>query len=388
MINLSNIKELFFISVFPPPYGGVSVWNQRILKELENMSNVNVTVYSLNHKKIIKRTCDSIIKMKSHHIIRIILKVYLSVAKSYMYKQISFLEVLKSFSYIKVLLDILSNIDIGKHYKFYTSHASFKTLILSYLFDNIQNSEMIVHAHGSGVIEYAEKRPKVVKYILNRSEKIIVASEYMRNICKIRGSEKDNIITIPCGINFEKKHFKAKENYIMFCASLIEHKDPISYIQSIPYVLDKIKDKDLKFYLVGHGILKDKIIDEIEKNDIKNNVEILGEIPNNKVQELFCKAKIFVLPSKREPFGIVLIEAMSNYTPCVITNIGGMPEIVDSNCGRIVNVSSPKEIADAIVYLLKDEEQYTKLAMNAYEKSKQYDMELVAKKFYDEIINK
>ena len=61
---------------------------------------------------------------------------------------------------------------------------------------------------------------------------------------------------------------------------------------------------------------------------ISENVEFLEEIPFDDLVEHYNKAKIFVLSSKYEAFGITIMEAIGCATPAVATSVGGVPEVV------------------------------------------------------------
>ena len=62
---------------------------------------------------------------------------------------------------------------------------------------------------------------------------------------------------------------------------------------------------------------------------------------------------MFVGPSVFEPFGIVFLEALACGTAVIATNIGGIPEVVRNNIdGILVRPNDPKELAEAIDYLL------------------------------------
>ena len=73
---------------------------------------------------------------------------------------------------------------------------------------------------------------------------------------------------------------------------------------------------------------------------------------------------VFVLPSEYEAFGLVLLEAMSCEKPCVATNVGGVPEVVeDGKTGLLVEYGNPVALASAIIKLLGDEEKRRSMGM-------------------------
>jgi len=118
------------------------------------------------------------------------------------------------------------------------------------------------------------------------------------------------------------------------------------------------------------------------------NVEFLGfrkDIPH-----LMKSADIFVLPSKKEAFGLVILEAFVSKLPVIASNVGGIPEIIQNGeDGMIVEAENSQKLAYAINTLLRDKEMQMKFAENGYKKvKKKFDAKIMAKnteKLYDEV---
>lgn len=86
---------------------------------------------------------------------------------------------------------------------------------------------------------------------------------------------------------------------------------------------------------------------------------IIGSIEFERMPQLYQSSDIFVFPSVwEEPFGLCTIEAMSSAKPVIASHVGGIPEVVkDGKTGLLVKHGDPKELANAIEYLLDNEEQ-------------------------------
>ncbi|HTT26529.1 MAG TPA: glycosyltransferase family 4 protein [Thermoplasmata archaeon] len=79
----------------------------------------------------------------------------------------------------------------------------------------------------------------------------------------------------------------------------------------------------------------------------------------------FREARVFVLPSEYEAFGLVLLEAMAQGTPVIASRVGGIPEFVpDGTAGRLITPESVPEIADRLLELWDDEA--TRARLGAY----------------------
>ena len=87
-------------------------------------------------------------------------------------------------------------------------------------------------------------------------------------------------------------------------------------------------------------------------------VEVLGTVQRDAVEEAYRHAAVFCLPSRYEPYGLALLEAMAYGVPCVGTRVGGIPEIiVEGETGRLVEPDDPEALAQALASLLEDPAQ-------------------------------
>lgn len=102
------------------------------------------------------------------------------------------------------------------------------------------------------------------------------------------------------------------------------------------------------------------------------------------LKPLYYKAAdVFILPStmNTESFGIVNLEAMACGVPIVASNIGGIPDIVkDGENGLLVQPKNTEALANAIIYLLENEDMKKKLGLNGKMKVKNYSWEKIAEK--------
>lgn len=84
-------------------------------------------------------------------------------------------------------------------------------------------------------------------------------------------------------------------------------------------------------------------------------VHVLGELPAGRVAEEFSRASVFCLPTRREPFGIVFVEALTFGVPVVATAIGAVPDVVqDGETGLLVAPGDVAGLAKALRTLLAD----------------------------------
>jgi starch synthase len=85
-------------------------------------------------------------------------------------------------------------------------------------------------------------------------------------------------------------------------------------------------------------------------------VEVVGLVSDReRMHALFAEATVFCLPSRFEPYGLVLVEAMAHALPCVATAVGGIPEIVlDDETGFLVPAGDSRQLAATLADILGD----------------------------------
>jgi glycosyltransferase involved in cell wall biosynthesis len=124
--------------------------------------------------------------------------------------------------------------------------------------------------------------------------------------------------------------------------------------------------------IVGTGEDQPKLRRLIDELDIEDRVELCGPRPQREVFELIQRAAVFAAPcvvgqdGNRDGLPTVLLEAMSLGTPCVSTDVTGIPEVVQHNrTGLIVGQRNTSELASAIRRLIEDSRLRQRLASAA-----------------------
>lgn len=156
-----------------------------------------------------------------------------------------------------------------------------------------------------------------------------------------------------------KKSQESEKNIsydILFLGRLTKPKNPIRYIEIIGQVKEKIPH--IKTAIIGNGDLANECIKRIQELNLEENIEMLGFQDNP--YTILKKAKILLITSEWEGYGLIATEALALGIPVIANNVGGLPDIIDDTCGKIVN--SDKEFLNEIENLLKNEDilQYKK----------------------------
>jgi len=201
-----------------------------------------------------------------------------------------------------------------------------------------------------------------------------VEKEFLVQKCKIQPGQ---IKVIPMGVDytkfqnvnkntlsnlsFKEKFFNKNEKkykLILFCGYKNYEKGALSILKSIPYILKKIK----KVYFAFIGPSTVAFNRELSKIKKLEKVKIINFSPENltgyfdkKKLAAFKEADIYLMPSRSDAFGISFLEAWSMGKPVIGARIGATPEVIRENIdGLLVEFDNPKDIAQKVIFLLKN----------------------------------
>jgi len=167
-----------------------------------------------------------------------------------------------------------------------------------------------------------------------------------------------------------KKH-KNKEKYkLMLVGNLdSEHKGYDVLYQALD-ALDTQINFIIEVVLVGYG-------EKYKIDKAYKNIQLVytGGLRKNQIFNLFEEVDLYLQPSSQEGLPRATIEAMSRGLPCVVSNAGGLPELISSSF--VHDKNSPDELAEIILILLGNENLYNTAAIENLACVKQYSSDLL-----------
>jgi glycosyltransferase involved in cell wall biosynthesis len=117
----------------------------------------------------------------------------------------------------------------------------------------------------------------------------------------------------------------------------------------------------LRVLVVGEGPLRAKL--EANTRSLHLDVVVSFLDWRDDVASLMATSDLFVLPSTRESFGLVILEALALGVPVIATRVGGVPEIIQTGeTGILVEPRNPEALADAMIWALTNPTQAGQLA--------------------------
>ena len=254
-----------------------------------------------------------------------------------------------------------------------------KTLKHSYNIPLVSTIHATEAGRNSGIRDSQQKYINDTEWMLTyESTEVIVNSNYMKGeLQRLFGLPFEKINVVPNGVNlllysgidrdyeFRRRYAMDNEKIILFVGRLVYEKGVQHLIAAMPKILNGYHDA--KLVIAGKGGMMDELKQEANALGLGDKVYFTGYINGKDVPKLYKAADVAVFPSTYEPFGIVALEAMLSERPIVVSDIGGLNEIVQHReNGMKCYAGNANSIADSILELLYNPE----LCANVTKKAK------------------
>ena len=222
-----------------------------------------------------------------------------------------------------------------------------------------------LHGTDISVLGQDSTLSQAIKYGIDKSDIVTTVSQALKEQTY---ELIDTIKPIQTIYNFvdEREYFprnsgNLKEQFgIQDDEKVIIHVSNFRKIKNLPHIVDafmKIRaNMKAKLLLVGDGPEKHRVMDQVKESHYVKDVLFLGKQEN--LAELYAISDLKLLLSQQESFGLVLLEAMACGVPCIGSDVGGIPEVIDHGVdGYIVELGDTDAVAEYAVNLLQDEEK-------------------------------
>ena len=279
---------------------------------------------------------------------------------------------------------------INKNGKFDVIHAH--DWLVAYAAKTLKNSYNIpivatIHAteagRNSGIHDETQRYINDTEWMLTyEATEVIVNSNYMKGeIQRLFGLPFEKINVVANGVNlnkfsgidrdysFRRRYAMDNEKIILFMGRLVYEKGIQNLIAAMPKVLAGYHDA--KLVIAGKGGMIDELREQANALGLGNKIYFAGYLGGKDVEKMYKAADISVFPSTYEPFGIVALEGMLAERPIVVSDAGGLGEIVEHReTGMKSYCGNPNSIADSILELLYNPELYANVVKKAKAKVK------------------
>ncbi|HMH12757.1 MAG TPA: glycosyltransferase [Edaphobacter sp.] len=196
---------------------------------------------------------------------------------------------------------------------------------------------------------------------------VAICDATRENLCHTPLAQRDRIARVYNGVDRlalmpPEDHPEKRGFTLLFVGRLVEIKDLPTMVKAVALAIRRIPN--LQLWIVGHGIMREPLEALTNKLGIADNVVFWGERLD--VAHFFSAADVYAMSSVSEGLPMSLLQAMSVGLPALVTNVGGMAEVVrNAHCGLYTPVGDSIAMAEAIVELASNAERRAVFASNA-----------------------
>ena len=202
----------------------------------------------------------------------------------------------------------------------------------------------------------------LVRFNLSRADKVLSTSRVMA--LETSKYTPKAIEVTPFGIDlsvFKPEtvvSFFAPEDIVVGTVKTLEEKYGVEYlIRAFPHVRCRHPELPLKLLIVGGGSLEQDLRSLIEELNLDDCTRLTGRVPFDDIPKYHNMLSVNVSVSNSESFGVAILESSACEKPVVVSNIGGLPEVIEDNVtGIMVSARDVATTANAIERLVLDAE--------------------------------
>ena len=233
---------------------------------------------------------------------------------------------------------------------------------------------LVLTAHGTDLMGY-DKWPELRPYAKKAMDACFAVISISKDNCALIEErfpeDRDKIVMMRNGYDpsifypeetdvekemelhgVEKKDYEGRK-IVSFAGKLANFKGVDVLLDAIKLYEDK--EPETITLIVGDGDERELLHQKAKDLELKS-VRFFGNVAQKELRSVYNIADVNLVPSRREPFGLVAIEAMACGAPVIATNQGGLPDFVNEEVGGLVEVEDPEGLAEKILEVLKRKE--------------------------------
>lgn len=234
----------------------------------------------------------------------------------------------------------------------------------------------VLSAWGTDVMKFPQEsfmNKKIIRFNLKCADAVCATSDTINKCIQDIFPRKVHII--PFGIDFEafkpNDKFKSKD---MFVVGTIKSLEKVYNIDVLVKAFAHLHSRysNTKLLIVGDGTEKGNLTDLTKQLNIQNSVEFAGRVPSKETPDHFNKLNCLVNVSQRESFGVSVIEAMACKVPVIVSDTGGLKEVVNNGVtGICVEPGNVEETSKAIEKIMQDKSFANSIVEKGYQNVKE-----------------
>ena len=225
---------------------------------------------------------------------------------------------------------------------------------LFFILAKFMKKKTIFHFHPSNEkFLFEPKNRKLYRKLLSQADLVLVLSEQWRRWIKesLGLTERIKVLYNPCPVVDRRDDLR--RNQVLFAGTVIPRKGYAVLLKGFALIAGKYPQWKVVF--AGNGEI-DRARSIAESLGIAGQVEFLGWVSGDEKERVFQESSIYCLASDGEGFPMGVLDAWAYGIPCVVTPVGGIPDIVENGKnGLIFPVGDSGKLAEQLDLLMQDQ---------------------------------
>jgi glycosyltransferase involved in cell wall biosynthesis len=240
---------------------------------------------------------------------------------------------------------------------------------------------LVISVWGSDVKPAGEKeayKERLIKrYLLNRGESLVAISEYLAHEVERYLKCPRSIEIVPWGVDIDtfrpiERRAASEVIRVGFAKRLHPLSGPDIMLKAFQYARDRCK-KRLLLRIAGGGPMEGRLKQEAAQLGLVESIEWTGWVGKQEgLRDFYHSVDMFVMPSRRESFGVSAVEASATGLPVIASRCGGIPEIVThGETGLLVDAEDVAGFGEAISLLAGNSDLRASMGLRGRERVKE-----------------
>jgi L-malate glycosyltransferase len=234
--------------------------------------------------------------------------------------------------------------------------------------------KVVTTLHGTDITIVGQDRSylPITRWGIEQSDNVTAVSRYLTEMTVRELGVRRSVETIP---NFIDPNRYRPDGASSFAKTLVRDGEaavihvsnfrPVKRIRDVLAIFDRIRQKiPARLLLIGDGPERSMAERVARQRGFEDRATFLGNVAS--IETVLPVAKVMLLPSDSESFGLAALEAMACGVPVIGTSAGGLPEVVEEGvCGFLRPVGDVEGMAEAALSLLQDPERWRSFSSEA-----------------------
>ncbi|MED0988004.1 glycosyltransferase [Bacillus paramycoides] len=386
---LVDMKEEQKTGLFNATYNRIKY----LIKHVEKYDVYSLREYDGKLLSLLKKVLNKNIKEKSKPNYE-----YRGIRIKYFYIKNTILStLLKKMGIYSPIFIVMKLKKIAREYQMICAHWGHPQGSIARRISKREKIPYVITYHGSDIHSIPDKNKiflkSIQKNLRDSSLNIFVSESLKRKSIEKIGNSNENNIVIPNGIDFniyyelkqlEISQIKERLGFTKKIVGFVGNLYEVKRADRLPEIFRGIQleyPNEVDFIVIGNGEFREHIEQKCKQYQL--NVKFLGKIEPQEVNAYINIMDVLILPSRREAFGLVILEANASGTLAIGSDAGGISEVID-NDNLIVrdNNNFEQDMAQRVAYYLKNGYVKEELVRNIKVK---YNLSILAKNEYDNL---